>query len=119
MPAPHHTVVTGHAATGTALPVAFYHPETSTASAGETRSGSLVTGLDPPLLCSHFSEPRGSTRFWLPYMGDFAGVMVPRPPHTDGPPHAERVLAWSLFARCSVLATEIFTDPYAGDSSCG
>ena len=62
MPAPHHTVVTGHAATGTALPVAFYHPETSTASAGETRSGSPVTGLDPRLSYAAISQSHGAAR---------------------------------------------------------
>ena len=96
MPASHHTVVTGYTAAGTALLVAFFHPETSTASAGESRSCSSDRHGPSSLLCSHFSESRGSTRSCLFYMDDFAGSMEPRPPHIDGPPYAERVPAWTL-----------------------
>ena len=56
-----------------------------------------MTGLDPRLSYAAISQSHGAARVsGFPNMGDFAGLMVPRPPHTDGPPHAERVLAWTL-----------------------
>ena len=62
MPAPHHTVVTGHATTGIALPVAFFHLETSTASAGEPRRGIPVTGTAPRLSYRAIFQSHGAAR---------------------------------------------------------
>ena len=67
MPASHHTAMTGHAATGTALPVAFFHLETSTAPAGEPRSGITVTCTAPRLSYAAISLSHGASRaFVLP-----------------------------------------------------
>ena len=57
-----YTVVTGYTATGTSLPVAFYHPETSTASAGGSRSGSRVTGMASRLSNAAISQSHGAAR---------------------------------------------------------
>ena len=90
-------MVTGYTATGTALLVAFYHPETSTASAGEPRSGSPDRHGPSASTMQPFLRVHGAaTRFCLLYMDDFAGLMVPRPPHIDGLLYAERALAWTL-----------------------
>ena len=72
------------------------HPLTSTATAGESRGA--IRGTRALTQCTYSSKPspHSVARGSVSSKGEFDGLLLPRPVHTDGPSHEDGALAWAL-----------------------